>query len=362
MFMGRTPFDQETLLAVQSSARTNLSPDSALKGEGEAAVVSNGCAHPETEQTPLFTARDYISGDLFAVQRCRRCGLARTVPAPPPERIGDYYPRGYYGRGKRYSSSLERLLDWLYGFRGRLIEIANGLEPGRVLDVGCGRGQLLFQLRKRGWEVTGTELSGDSASYAREVLKLDVHTADLHDLSLPADYFDTVILWHVLEHIPDPAALLVEVRRILRPGGTLLVAVPNFGSWEARWGQEHWFHLDVPRHLNHFTPDALRAYLRDAGLHPRMTSYFASEYDFFSFVQTVLNRLGIRHNLLYNLLRTRGAKVLADSRRPGPSPLDIAATLLLAAPLGAISLVWAPIVALLRQGATVTIYAKKPLR
>jgi SAM-dependent methyltransferase len=352
MFMGNAPLDQETLLAVQSSAPV----------ETQSAPVPAGCTHPAAAQTPLFTARDYISGDLFAVQRCRQCEMARTVPAPPPEHIGDYYPRGYYGRGKRYSSSLEGLLDWLYSFRGRLIEIANGLEPGRVLDVGCGRGQLLFQLRKRGWEVIGTELSEDSAEYAREVLKLDVRTADLHDLDLPADYFDTVILWHVLEHIPDPAALLAEVRRILRPGGTLLVAVPNFGSWEARWGQDRWFHLDVPRHLNHFTPDALRGYLRDAGLRPRMTSYFASEYDFFSFVQTVMNRIGIRHNLLYNLLRTRGAKVLAGSNRPGPSPIDLVATLLLALPLGLISLVWAPLVALLRQGATVTIYAKKPLR
>ena len=321
-----------------------------------------GCPHPEAQQVPLFTARDYISGDLFAIQQCGRCGLARTTPPVPADEVARYYPQGYYGRGKRYSSVLERLLDWLYSFRGRLIEIANGLEPGRVLDVGCGRGLLLQQLRKRGWEVQGTELSEDSATYARDVLRLDVQTADLTDLTLASDHFDTVILWHVLEHIPDPAALLAEVERILRPGGTLLVAVPNFGSWEARWGQDRWFHLDVPRHLNHFTPPTLRAMLGQAGLRPRMTSYFASEYDFFSFVQTVQNRLGIRHNLLYNLLRTRGAKVLADSRRPPAPRSHVAAALLLAPALGVFSLAWAPLAALLKQGATITIYAKKPLR
>ncbi len=326
------------------------------------AAPAGPCLHPAADQAPLFTARDYISGDLFAVQLCRHCGLARTTPPVPPDELAHYYPQGYYGRGKRYSSVLERLLDWLYSFRGRLIEIANGLEPGRVLDVGCGRGLLLQQLRKRGWEVTGTELSEDSASYARDVLRIDVRTADVIDLELPSDYFDTVILWHVLEHIPDPAALLAEVTRLLRPGGTLLVAVPNFGSWEARWGRDRWFHLDVPRHLNHFTPPVLRAMLNQAGLHPRMTSYFASEYDFFSFVQTVQNKLGLRHNLLYNLLRTRGAKVLAGSRRPPAPATHVLAALLSAPVLGAISVVSAPLAAILKQGATITIYAKKPLR
>jgi ubiquinone/menaquinone biosynthesis C-methylase UbiE len=180
------------------------------------------------------------------------------------------------------------------------------------------------------------------------------------DLDLPSDEFDTVILWHVLEHITDPENLLREVTRILRPGGTLLVAVPNFASVEARWARDKWFHLDVPRHLNHFTPGVLRALLRESGLRPRMTSYFASEYDFFSFVQTVLNKLGLHHNLLYNLLRTRGAKVIEGPRQAAARPRDVVLTLLLLPALAWISLVWAPLIALLGRGATITIYAKKP--
>ena len=128
---------------------------------------------------------------------------------------------------------------------------------------------------------------------------------------------------------------------------------------EAREGKAHWFHLDVPRHLNHFTPATLRTALGGAGLRPRMVSYFASEYDFFSFVQTALNMLGLRHNLLYNLLRARGAKVLEGDQTAAPAR-DIALTLLLTPALGAISLVWVPVVALLKRGGTVTMYAKKP--
>ena len=326
------------------------------------AQASAFCAHPAARQKTLFPARDYISGDQFVLRRCEVCGLVRTSPQPADERLSDYYPHGYYGHGKRYNTLLERLLDSLYAVRVRLIEIANGLEPGRVLDIGCGRGLLLHQLRKRGWEVVGTELSEDSASYARDVLQIDVKTASVTELNLPAESFDTIILWHVLEHITEPEGLLQEVARLLAPGGTLLVAVPNFGSLEARGAKSRWFHLDVPRHLNHFTPASLRGMLLAAGLHPRMVSYFASEYDFFSFVQTALNMLGLRHNLLYNLLRTRGAKVLTGQQQASVPTRDLLLTLLLAPILGAISLVWAPLVAVRGQGATVTMYAKKPRR
>jgi SAM-dependent methyltransferase len=326
-----------------------------------AAGAGRGCAHPEAAQVTVFPARDYISGDLFTLRRCGVCGLTRTAPQPDATSMALYYPPGYYGRGKRYGRPLEALLDWLYAFRGRLIEMANGLEPGRVLDIGCGRGLLLHQLRKRGWDVLGTEMTEESASHARDVLRIDVRAGLLSDLGFADGEFDTVILWHVLEHIPDPGGLLTEVARILRPGGTLLVAVPNFASIEARAGKAHWFHLDVPRHLNHFTPATLRAALGAAGLRPRMVSYFASEYDFFSFVQTALNMLGIRHNLLYNLLRARGAKVLEGGQAPAPAR-DVALTVLLTPALGAISLAWVPAVALLKRGGTVTMYAKKPRR
>ncbi len=324
------------------------------------AAESPFCAHPPAAQEAVFTARDYITGDRFTLERCRACGLVRTAPAPSGAAQSRYYPPGYYGHSKRYGVLIERLIDWLYAFRTRLIEITNGLEPGRVLDIGCGRGLLLHQLRRRGWDVAGTELSEDSARYAREVLHIDVKTGSAADLALPSDSFDTVILWHVLEHIAEPETLLQEAARILRPGGTLLVAVPNFGSLEARWARAHWFHLDVPRHLIHFTPRTLRAMLETAGLRPRLVSYFASEYDFFSFVQTVLNKLGVRHNLLYNLLRTRGAKVLSDERAQAVPTRDLVLTFLLAPILGLASLAWVPAAALLGQGATITIYAKKP--
>jgi SAM-dependent methyltransferase len=222
----------------------------------------------------------------------------------------------------------------LYTRRVRWVERAAPAR-GRVLDVGCGRGLLLRAFQRHGWEVRGTEFSDGAARYPREMLGLTVDVGSLEDLALPAAHFDAVTLWHVLEHVPDPRVTLAEAHRLLKPGGALLVGVPNFGGWEARFARGRWFHLDVPRHLTHLTRATLTQALTAAGFRERAWSGFAPEYDAFSFVQSVENRLGLRHNLLYNVLRGQHAKVLHGT----PAPVwQVALSLLLAAPLGLLSL------------------------
>ena len=201
----------------------------------------------------------------------------------------------------------------------------------------------------------GTEFSDDACRFAREKLKLTVRVGALHELNFPAASFDVVVMWHVLEHVSDPRPTVAEVSRILRPGGVFLVGVPNFGSPEARLTKAGWFHLDVPRHLSHHTPASLEAVLNAAGLQPRWRSFLAPEYDTFSFVQSLLNWLGVRQNLLYNWLRGHGAKVMPD----GASLGSLLTTLLLAPLLGLLSLPATLILALAGQGSALTIGAVK---
>src|SRR5688500_7389092 len=208
------------------------------------------CNHPRERFKPQFSTRDYISGDKFVVGYCYNCRLTVTTPVPSIGELSRYYPQAYYGSGRRFPHVVEWLLDMLYDFRARTI--GAGREPGKVLDIGCGRGLLLNKFRERGWDPQGTELSEEAATYARDRLNLPVTTDTLEDARFANDQFDLVILWHVLEHVPDPRATLEEIGRVLKPGGTLLVAVPNFGSLEARSAGPGWFHLDVPRHLTHF--------------------------------------------------------------------------------------------------------------
>jgi SAM-dependent methyltransferase len=328
---------------------------------GEIASVRPGdtaCDHAPATR-PLFEADDYISGERFSVELCPACGLARTQPQPATALIPDYYPPGYYGVAKRYPAFLEWLLDRLYGRRVARLEQLAGGRPGRVVEVGCGRGLLLDKLRRRGWDVVGSELSAHSAGYARDILGIDVRTCDLPEMGLPASSVDLVILWHVLEHIPEPAHLLREVAKLLRPGGTVVVAVPNFGSIEAAIAGPRWFHLDVPRHLTHFTRHSLEAMLRQAGLTPGPISYFAPEYDLFSFVQSLENRLGLAHNLLYDLLRTRDGKVLRADKRSAITGAQRAAAVMLAPPLALLGAFWIPVATVMRLGATMTIVGRR---
>ncbi|MEO5803604.1 MAG: methyltransferase domain-containing protein [Verrucomicrobiota bacterium] len=319
-------------------------------------LIAIACSHPANGQTFLFSARDYISDDSFKIVRCHTCGL--TVTTPQPQDWSQYYPVAYYGGqgGNRFPKPVELLQNALYSSRARKVEEINEGCKGRVLDIGCGRGLLLKQFKQRGWEVHGTELDDKSAKFAREVLGLPIKTGELLDMQFPDEHFDAVVMWHVLEHVPVVSTLMSEISRILKPGGIFLVGVPNFGSIEARFAKAGWFHLDVPRHLNHFTKTTLRQNLSSAGFATKDFSHFAPEYDSFSFVQSTLNRLGLRHNLLYNFLRGQKAKVLGGKNS---SPFQLILTLILAAPLGVLSFFFTTLAGLMQQGATITIFARK---
>ena len=313
------------------------------------------CSHPEERLETLFPASDYVTGDPFEIRRCRDCGLALTWPPPPPSDMARYYPDAYYGEAgeKRFVGPVEGLQRAVYGSRARRVEEATGGRPGCVLDVGCGRGFLLDAFRRRGWTVEGTEMSEASSAHAREVLGIPVRLGPLESLALPDETYDAVTLWHVLEHVTTPVSMLAEIRRILKPGGVLLVSVPNFGSPEARATGPGWFHLDVPRHLIHFTPATLGAVLDQAGLEPFASAGFAPEFDAFSFVQSTLNRAGLRQNALYDVLRGRAAKL-----GKGGWPTAIA-SVALAAPLGILSVPATLVAGLARAGSTLTVLARR---
>ena len=305
------------------------------------------CPHPDGESEPRFRARDYLTGDPFTVARCGRCGI--HVTSPQPSSLDRYYPPSYYGSGDdhRFPRIVEALQAWLYRRRAEAVELLAG-GPGRVLDIGCGPGRLLEAFAQRGWRTSGTELSEGSAAIARRK-GIEVHVGSPEDGPWVEGSFDAVVMWHVLEHWPDPGIALAQAARLLRPGGVLMVGVPNFASPEARLSRDRWFHLDVPRHLVHLGDGDLARLLGDTGFEIRQRSYLAPEYDLFSFVQSVENRVGLRANLLYERLRGEGRGIL-----------ESVVAFVVAAPLLALAVPETLVAASARRGATVTIWAVKP--
>jgi 2-polyprenyl-3-methyl-5-hydroxy-6-metoxy-1,4-benzoquinol methylase len=235
-------------------------------------------------------ARDPITFDPFRVVECSACGTAYTIPRPAT--LDRYYPRQY----RAYGALVVRILSTLYALR---VSGWTRLKPegGSVLEVGCGPGLMLAAFRRRGWRVFGIERNEAAAETARQTLGPNTIATSME--GLPADArFDLIVLFQVLEHIAEPAALLRECTRKMAPGGLLIANVPNFSSWQSRFAGPKWMHLDVPRHLVHYTPETIAKTLKSAGLTLSALSFTSLEHDPYGWVESTISLLTGRTNSL----------------------------------------------------------------
>jgi 2-polyprenyl-3-methyl-5-hydroxy-6-metoxy-1,4-benzoquinol methylase len=131
------------------------------------------------------------------------------------------------------------------------------VAPGRLLEVGCGNGTRLMKMQKLGWEVEGQDVDVNAVKNVRLTYGLTAHLGDLAQLRLPAESYHAIMMNHVIEHVYDPIALLQECRRLLKPGGVIVLVTPNPNSFGHSNFRESWLGLDVPRHLHLFTAQAL---------------------------------------------------------------------------------------------------------
>jgi SAM-dependent methyltransferase len=239
-------------------------------------------------------ARDPITGDCFQVVECSECGMVRTTPVP--DCLDRYYPPRYRG----YGPIVARVLSTLYKLRvSRWARRKPG--GGSVLEIGCGSGLMLAAFRQCGWRVLGLERNEAVAEIGRRSLGVEIVSSPVE--ALPHDaQFDLIIMFQVLEHIADPIGLLRACVKRLAPGGFLITNVPNFSSWQSKFAGAKWFHLDVPRHLNHFTPQTLDATLNRAGLSLTHLSFASLEHDPYGWVESTLNGLTRRANTLTRFL------------------------------------------------------------
>jgi SAM-dependent methyltransferase len=258
-----------------------------------------------------------LDGALLGLRRCRECGRLLLDPRLPPRALPEAYDDAYYGAGERkFVPAIERVVDAFRDGRARLAERSLGAAhgaPARVLDIGCGSGQFLARLIARGHEGHGTELSLATGARASRVTGLHLRVGELRADSYPPAWFDVISIWHVLEHLPDPDQVLRLCHGWLREGGALLIAVPNADSWQAKLFQGSWFHLDPPRHLDHFNRRSLVSSLTRAGFRVERLRTLSWEQNLYGILQSALNALGFPRDEFYEVLK--GNRPITSSAR-----------------------------------------------
>jgi len=263
------------------------------------------CANPGELLYQGLPDRLFGAPGKWNLRRCANpaCGLVWLDPMPRKEEIYKAYQDYYTHQGsaanrnswfrlvRAFKNRLtkEGYLSWKYGYRSdalatwrRLLGMLIYCEPnrrayadlgamfqkvrpqGRFLDVGCGNGWLLAEMAALGWQVAGIDPDPKAVATARNS-GFDAQVGDLADQDYPENYFDTVSLCHVVEHVHDPVGLLQQCYHILKPGGQVVVVTPNIESWGHRLFKASWLGLDPPRHVYLFSEPLLHQLAERAG-------------------------------------------------------------------------------------------------
>lgn len=222
----------------------------------EACIVCGGPLAPAVARP----RSSYAPTGAYRIDACAGCGAGATMPRPTPDELARCYEASYgYSAHDLIEPEKRRraaaLLEW------------SGVRTGKILDVGCMFGFLLDEAKRAGLEPYGIELSPGPARAAAE-RGHDVFTGTIEAFAAarPELRFAAIFAQHVLEHVPDPRAFVATAKRLLEPGGRLVIAVPNFEARLRRIARSGWGWYQVPVHLHHFSSRALHRLVADAGL------------------------------------------------------------------------------------------------
>ncbi len=242
------------------------------------------CPNCQSARIHFFLdAKDYTAtAEVFPIWECDECSLRFTQDAPLKNESDRYYQSDQY---ISHSDTKKGLTNKMYHLvrsitlnqKRKLIQKLTGLKKGTLLDIGAGTGLFAKTMVQAGWEVTALEPDEKARAKAQEV------GVSLNDPSIlfsqQASTFDVITLWHVLEHVHELHEYLAQIKTLLKPGGKLIIAVPNYTSRDAAYYKEYWAAYDVPRHLYHFSPDAMNNLLSSHGC--RLVSMHPQWFDSF---------------------------------------------------------------------------------
>lgn len=265
----------------------------------------------QTALVPLFTGGDRNQGMVkrtFTIARCAACGIVQTTPPPDAEERAAMYPVQYYpGVIDRNSNRAAQ--------RDKIGLVRSYKTAGRLVDIGAGVGLFVRHALDNGFDAFGVEMSAQAVATGTGSLDVPLTCGDFLSTPIPPASCDVVTLWHVFEHLDDPRAILLKIRQILRPDGVVVIAVPNVDSWQARIFRGAWYHLDVPRHLFHYSPASLANLLAGAAFTVVDIRFGWAEHDPAGFLGSVMRLSppgeGMVHRAVRKLVGNPAARVLA---------------------------------------------------
>ena len=224
---------------------------------------------------PYIFCKDYtVSRETFSIFIDKESELLITTPQPKEEDLGKYYEsEDYISHSDTKKSLIDKLYHWVRNFTIRKkVKLINSInsEEKTILDIGAGTGDFLTACKNDGWNVTGVEPNEKAKKIANSKLSHSNYQmySNIQELKLRVSlkekeakhefqHFDVITMWHVLEHVPNLNEYIYDLKSLLKPKGTLIVAVPNFKSFDASYYEEFWAAYDVPRHLWHFSKKSI---------------------------------------------------------------------------------------------------------
>lgn len=232
----------------------------------------------------VLSAKDNtVSKEEFAIWQCNECTLRFTQDVPDAASIGAYYKSEDY---ISHTNTSKGLINRLYqnvrkrtlAQKRELVEKVTGLHAGKLLDVGSGTGAFLNEMKQHGWTVQGLEPDAGARNIAQETFNVKTNDTALFFNILPSS-FNVITLWHVLEHVHELPRYIVKLKDLLKANGKLFIAVPNYTSMDAKIYRGNWAAYDVPRHLYHFSPQAMQQLIEKHGM--KITEYHPMWFDSF---------------------------------------------------------------------------------
>ncbi len=275
-------------------------------------MISNKCTICNNAETTLHKIVFPVVDEKkrISIRQCYQCGNQYSY-FDDDINVDEYYDDKDYSIKDTKRTIFFQIQKLEYSRVLKKIEKLISLSSPSLLDFGSGKGLLLHFAQQLNFNVKGVETSIPRANYARDNFNVEISTIPFSEGNIFNEYFDVITCFHVLEHLTQPTILFKNlIKDNLKDKGLVVVEVPNINSWQSKWSGKNWMHLDVPRHLTHFTPKQLKSIIEYSDCSIICEEYFSLHLGIIGMTQTIMTKFGYNGFLMADLKHNRKKSLL----------------------------------------------------